>query len=122
MSDNNHNNEEASDEPQAATTSGGTTGSKCFILDGKFFKIVSQIPGGKIEAQCQMCITKKVIICGSYKATSNFKTHLKRQHPEKLTKTNIAVANRREQKCPLDRLICLIMLVQQYHKVKLTPL
>lgn len=53
-------------------------------MDGKFFKIVSQIPGGKIEAQCQLCINKKVIICGSYQATSNFKTHLKRRHPEKL--------------------------------------
>lgn len=70
---------------QAATaTDEGTTGIKCAILDGTFFKIVSQIPTGKIEAECQLCTTKKVIICGSHQATSNFKTHLRRKHPEKL--------------------------------------
>jgi len=70
---------------QAATaTDEGTIGIKCAILDGTFFKIVSQIPSGKIEAQYQLCTTKKVIICGSHQATSNFKTHLRRKHPEKL--------------------------------------
>lgn len=70
---------------QAATaTDEGTTGIKCAILDGTFFKIVSQIPSGKIEAECQLCTTKKVIICGSHQATSNFKTHLRRKNPAKL--------------------------------------
>lgn len=80
MSDD-HSNEEVSDEPQATTSSDG---SKCAILDGKFFKVVSQNQSGKIEAECQLCTTKKVIICGSYVATTNFKTHLKRRHPEKI--------------------------------------
>ncbi|XP_063742614.1 uncharacterized protein LOC134866395 [Eleginops maclovinus] len=83
MSDN-HDDEEASGEPQATTSSEGTTGPRCAILDGKFFKVVSQNPSGKIEAECQLCTTKKAIICGSYQATTNFKTHLKRKHPENL--------------------------------------
>ena len=54
------------------------------ILDGKFFSIVSQTPDGKVQAECKLCTKKKAVISGTLLATSNFKTHLKRLHPDSL--------------------------------------
>lgn len=39
---------------------------------------------GQVQAECQLCTKKKNIISGSLVATTNFKVHLKRKHPEAL--------------------------------------
>lgn len=62
--------------------------SKIPILDGKFFKIVSSDSNfnGKITANCQLCkqLNKTVNVRGTFRATSNFYTHLKRKHPTEI--------------------------------------
>ncbi|XP_053145227.1 uncharacterized protein LOC128342206 isoform X2 [Hemicordylus capensis] len=55
--------------------------AKCAILDGKYFTVLEEI-GGKVKAKCELCGPgKSTVISGSYSATTNFKTHLKRVHP-----------------------------------------
>lgn len=71
------NEDEASETCQATTsTEEAAPALKCAMLDGRYFKIVTQTQNGKIEAECQLCTNKKAIICGSLAATSNFTTHL----------------------------------------------
>ncbi len=73
--------DDAQGEP-STSTDGTKSGSA--ILDGKFFSIVFQTSEGKVQAECQLCTQKKVVISGTLAATLNFKTHLKRLHPESL--------------------------------------
>lgn len=51
-------------------------------MDGKYFEIVKQTELGQVQAECKLCTKKKNIISGSLSATTNFKVHLKRMHPE----------------------------------------
>ncbi|XP_025203367.1 protein stand still-like [Melanaphis sacchari] len=53
------------------------TKTKCYIFDGKFFKIIDENEDNKISAQCQYC-TK--IVHGHKGSTGNFLSHIKFKH------------------------------------------
>ncbi|XP_024867962.1 uncharacterized protein LOC112452127 isoform X2 [Temnothorax curvispinosus] len=64
--------------------------NKRSYLDGRWFVPDLSKPSstGKVYGICQMCkieFNKHSVICGSLNSSSNFKTHLKRVHSQKLT-------------------------------------
>ncbi|KAK9526401.1 hypothetical protein VZT92_015102 [Zoarces viviparus] len=71
------------DVQEGPSTSTDGTKPVSAILDGTFFSIVSQTPDG-IQAECKLCTKRKAVISGTLRATSNFKSHLKRLHPDSL--------------------------------------
>ncbi|KAK9517543.1 hypothetical protein VZT92_022906 [Zoarces viviparus] len=72
------------DVQEGPSTSTDGTKPVSAILDGTFFSILSQTPDGKVQAECKLCTKKKAVISGTLLATSHFKTHLKRLHPDSL--------------------------------------
>lgn len=49
------------------------------LFDGSFFSITS-IKENKVEAKCELCVTKDVRLKGCYPSTSNFIKHIKAKH------------------------------------------
>ncbi|KRT84000.1 hypothetical protein AMK59_1425 [Oryctes borbonicus] len=71
----------------SCTSSSFNSQCKLTILNGKFFKVISN-KNNHIIAECQICLPKKKFIQGTTKATSNFIKHLRRIHSDIVTEYN----------------------------------